>query len=497
MKKATTAGAWPLHRLLNKEVIAAFACILTGLLQIIAAQHAWMLWITLFVLSGVGFWSLFRLLFTPDFVTAWSVYATSITLSYGFGTLNTMLSSYADGASSMLLLTYATQNSLGLAAGATGLIAGSLLLVGNLDPHKIIPRQPMDEASRFVAFTVVFCVTVGMIFAMATGALGFQATQFVEEGSLRVSPFASLISASATPALGLAALAYARQPSSPLRWLILSMCFVLVATQISSGRRVFMFNMLAAIIMTLAALDVRKVFTPRIVILLLTTAVVLSGASRYFMAMREAGYTIPESAPLSERMEAGWDLLKNANSELDAKIEENQRTRTFIIGYFGELLDAYQKHGRTAGGDLLLLNIAYSAPTAIWPGKWAIINRLGSDEVACHRVMGLPAWDAANSVPTEGLCDFGWPGLLLYPLLLACLLTIVNWALRRGPVEVRAMVASSTIASLLHTEGNFFSYMTNMRNVLILVIFTWTLTLLVRKLFNSPSIGLILRQSER
>lgn len=477
------------QQLSRTEPIAAISCVLVGLVQIIAAHHHVMLWVTLSVLSCVGLWGLLRLLFVPSFVTAWSVYGVSIALSYGAGALNTLLSGYIDGAIGMLTLSYATPVGLGLAAGAASLITGSLLFASHLDQNKIIPLEPMDDANRTVVLILVLGATVGMLAALVTGTLGFQGTQFVEEGSAQVSAFASLVTASATPVVGLAALAYGRQPRSTQRWFVLCMCLILAAMQLSTGRRVFIFNTIATLIVLFAALDVRKIFTPRILVLIAVSLVALGGASRYYMAMREAGYTLPESATLLERMEVGWEMLTDAkDSGLNEKIEENQSTRTFIIGYFGELIDAYNKHQRTTGGDVLLLNLAYSTPTSIWPGKWAVISRLGSDEVACHRVMGIPAWDAANSVPTEGLCDFGWTGLLVYPLLLAGLMTLINFAVRKGPIEVRAIVGCTTIGSLLHTEGNFFGYLTNLRNVLILVAFTWVLVWLLRRFMRLPLI---------
>lgn len=453
-----------------------------GVLQSIGYDQTWLLWVSMITLSLIGFWGMTRLLLVPSFVTAWSVYGISLALAYGFGALNTMSSGYVDG-SAMYMINFAGLHALGRAEGIILLIVAILLYIGHIDPNKTIPIKTFTENERKTALIIVTLVCTGTWVALVTGKLGFQNAQNASEGVLQVSPLSSLMVSCLTPATGLAILAYGGQQNSRARWLVIAMCLALALTQMTQGRRVFMFNILTAMMAFFAVRNARGFFTPKVIVVLLFSLAAIVGASRFFVSMRVAGYNLPADAALSERIQSGWEVLRNPEqANLDERIAENQGTRTFIIGYVGELLQAHEKTGRTTTGDLLKLNIAASMPTAIWPGKWRVIYELGTDEYACHDKLGLPVWDAANSLVTEGLCDFGLIGMLLYPVALVSLMTLANIAVRRTSVVIRALVAFATINSLLGVEGPLAGYIVDLRNTAIIAIVAATLIAVFNRL---------------
>lgn len=468
--------------------LASLLCLVMGGFQLMGHGPAWLLWCSMITLSVVGFWGLARLLFMPQFVTAWSVYGVSVALAYGFGALNTFASGYMDGLS-MLTVTYADHSALGRAQGAILLLVAALLYIGHLDRNKLIPLQPFSEADRKAALIVLAVVCAGTLLALATGKLGFQGVQTGEDNTVLVSPLASLMVSALTPVLALTALAFGNQPPSRMRTIALVLGLVLAATLMTQGRRLFLFNTIAVLIALFATRNMRTLLTPRMAVLVLLVIVSAWGASRFFVSMRVAGYSLPPTATIQERVTGAFDVLMNPQMyNLDEVIEENQSTRTFVVGYLAELIEASDATQRTTEGDLLLLNVATSVPTAIWAGKWEVISRVGSDENACHPKLGMPAWDAANSIITEGLCDFRWPGMLIYPLAVVWLMTLANLAVRRAPVVVRTLVCFATVGSLLHVEGVLTGYLVGLRNIAMMAIVTWLLSYLFERYSQLPSV---------
>lgn len=457
-----------------------------GVIQLMGHMYAWPFWGSMVVLTVIGFWGLARLIFVPSFVTAWSVYGVSLALAYGFGTLNTMSSGFVDG-SAMYMVSFAGPSALGRAEGLMLLIVSAMLYIGHVDPNKTIPTQSFTDSERSSTVVLLSLVAAGTFIALATGQLGFQGVQNGDGDSALVSPLASLVTSTLTPATALAILAFGKQPHSRLRTMVIVLCTLLALTQMTQGRRLLMFNILTLMMAFFAVRGTRGFFTPKVIGLLVITALLVVGASRFFVSMRIAGYSLPTHATIKERFEGAIDVITHPEqSGLNEHLKENQSTRTFVLGYVGELIEAYEKNGRTTEGDLLILNVATAMPTAIWPGKWRIIYDIGSDEVACHAKMGMPAWDAANTVITEGLCDFGWAGMLIYPIATAGLMTLACIAVRRTNILVRALVGFAVIKSLLGVEGVLTGYIVDLRNTAVLAIGAYVLVHLFNRYQTLP-----------
>lgn len=452
--------------------LMAVAALTMGAIQLMGHMYAWPFWGSMIVLTVIGFWGLARLIFERTFVKAWSVFGVSLALAYGFGTLNTIASGYVDG-SAMYMVSYAGPSSLGRALGLMLLIVAALLYASYVDRNQLIPVEPFTDSERNSTLVVLVLFTIGTFAALATGQLGFAGAQNGSGDSLQVSPLASLVASCLSSIAALAILAYGAQPPSRSRTLALVLCLLLALTQLTQGRRPMMFNALTVLIALFAVRNAKSFLAPKIILGLLLTMAVLAGGSRFYLATRIAGYTLPHDATLTERLESGWDVFTHPQETgLNEQLSENQSTRTFVVGYVGELIAGYDKTGGATNGDLLILNLAAAMPTAIWPGKWRVIADIGSDENACHPKLGMPPWDAANTVITEGLCDFGWTGMFLYPIAMVGVIALANVAVRRANILIRAMMAFSTIKSLLAVEGNMTGYIVDIRNMAILSIGT-------------------------
>jgi hypothetical protein len=456
-------------------------CFLIGTLQLLGAGSMGLLWLSVCGLSAVGFLGLGALLTMPTFATPWSINAVSLALGYGFGALNTMLRGYAEG-NALLTVTNADIASLGRAEGGVMLVVAALLLIGHLDGNKLTPRVPFSANEQKTTLLVLSIVALGAVFSLATGKLGIQGTLGADEGSGGISAFAALVSGSLAVILACAAFAFANETKPRARqFLVAALCMVLVGTLLIQGRRVFMYGALVGIIGFFAAKGAKKLFTVKSMLILMCMALMVMAASRFYFAMRIAGDNAAPSITLMERLDGAVDVLLHAENEgFNDRLTENEGSRTFIIGYLAELLQMLETHD-ALGGDVLILNAATSVPTVIWPGKWAIMARGGSDENLCHPQLGLPLWDAANTSLTAGACDFSWFGLILYPLGVSGLYALFNRLLRGAPTLIKAVACFSTFAGLIQAEITLSSYMVGIRNITVMCSLIWLLLWLVTK----------------
>jgi hypothetical protein len=224
-----------------------------------------------------------------------------------------------------------------------------------------------------------------------------------------------------------------------------------------------------AVIGYFSAQGLKSIFKPKGLLVLFVTGVLVFSAAKMFFAMRQATYDLPKGFSVVELAQAGFKKLSgDAQADLDEKLKENQATRTFILGYAAEILYGLERHDPVGGG-LMELGIATAVPTLIWPGKWKIMAQ-GSEENICNPQLGMPPWDAANSLLTSGLCDFGWYGFYAYPLFFSLLFSLTIFAFKKLPVVPRMVYGFGLIFSLLNAESVITGYFVMVRNGVILVI---------------------------
>lgn len=461
------------------------ACLTVGSMQLISGGPMWMLWITLTTFTVVAFTSMGRLMSVPDYATPWAVYATSISLGYGFGAFNTFIRGY--GESRLLLsVTYADIAHIGQAEGLVMLIVGILLFIGTLDREKLLPTRQYDSVERKAAFIILALSSLSAIGAVATGTLGYGGGQGSEEGTGRVSPLASLLVSTMTATLASSVFAFANEKDRRTRLLAGLLCAMLLLPLILGGRRTFLYGIVVAVMAFFCTKDRKELLTKKTLMILAMLGLLIMVATKFYFAMRLASYNLGPNPTLVELAEGGWDVVTHSEQEgLDEANAENQATRTFIIGYLAELIAAGEHHDMV-GGDLLILNVASAVPTAIWPGKWKIMGKAGSEENTCHPAFGLPPWDAANTSITAGLCDFWWPGLIIYPVMVAALYSLVNRSILRAPLLVRSLVCFATIENLFQVENAVNSYLVGIRNVFMLAAMAWGVILVLRFLDKLP-----------
>jgi hypothetical protein len=436
-------------------------CMVVGGVGSLASEVPQMLWVSSAALAGVGMVGLLRLIGVAEFATPWSVLAVSYGLAYGFGALNTFLSGYSTGLD-FLSVTYAPRDSVVKAISLLLMLCGALLFLGEQDSKKLVPNAELDEISKRMVFIVLILTLLMAVLAIATGQLGFQTEMNAEEGSLRVSVLSNLVVSAMPPAVA-AGLYCVKSLKPSTRWFAYALVIGIMLILMTQGRRILMYTAVIGMIGYFSGQGFRSMLRPKGLLVLVVGAIVVALGAKFFFAMRQANYELPKGASLSELIEAGASKMMGDNQEdLDEKLKENRSTRTFIVGYAAEILFALETH-EPLGGDLMVLGVATAVPTTIWPGKWKIMAQ-GAEESVCHPRLGMPAYDAANTLVTSGMCDFGGAGMFGYPILCALMFSLSLFAVRRLDIVTRLVFGFGIVYGLLNAENVLTAFFVVLRN---------------------------------
>lgn len=463
-----------------------------GVIQVILADFPPLLWLSSSCLGLIAITCLLRLLAVPGFVTPWAVYATSLGLGYGIGTVNTLARGYLDGIS-ILQVTYADKEHIALAVGFVLVLVAMLLLAGSLDKARLIPSSDFTKGDRQAMLGLLMFFAAAAVMGVLTGSIGFGGGQGSEEGSGRISAFGNLLSSSMTAAMATGLFVFANDPNPKTKRIALLLCLVLMAPILLGGRRSFIFGLLVGGIAFFAAAGPKILFNKRAIAAILTIGIATVFIAKFYFAMRIASHRLDPNPGVTQLVSGAWDVITHPEDGLDEANAENQATRPFIVGYFAELLQLSAPE-KTTGGDLLFLDLATVVPTAIWPGKWRVIQMIGSEEIACHPVLGIPSWDAANNILTAGLCDFWIPGVFMYPLGLMLLYSLIHRLLTRLPGIVHAMVGFATAEVLFQVETTITTYFVSLRNLIMIGAFVWAVLAVIRYVNGLPLVQYELKQ---
>lgn len=187
-----------------------------------------------------------------------------------------------------------------------------------------------------------------------------------------------------------------------------------------------------------------------------------------FMILRIAPMTRAEAyqqQTLAQRIVAASKLVKQGNAlALAAEAtRQNVRSRTFVIAFLANVLDASSTRTPALGKDALNL-IVGTIPSALYPNK----DLFFSEEMLVDQTFGFGYGDEANSILTAGATDFGLVGMIVYPLLLVILARLIYGflSLWLNPIAL-LFIALGLIFLFLQTEIVLTGYVSDFRNDII------------------------------
>jgi hypothetical protein len=184
------------------------------------------------------------------------------------------------------------------------------------------------------------------------------------------------------------------------------------------------------------------------------------------IASQQSGAGIRSS--LSQRIEIAMTWVEDGTA-LKRATEANQNNvekRTFVLGFFADVLEGSSRATPALGRDFVALT-SVAVPRVLNPDK----DLDFSEEGLVDEVFGLTYRDAANSILTGGAADFGLLGVILYPLFAVWLMRFSIEILARflNPLPV-SIIALGAIFMLLQTEDTVTAYWVTIRNEILFAI---------------------------
>jgi hypothetical protein len=390
-----------------------------------------------------------------------TAYAMSLLIAYNLGAFNSWLTVRR---ASLTLAEFFSRDPAALARAIAACMATAafLFVVGEVFERPIFGREfRLSFGENTVPLVVAS--TALLLGGHATGHLGFQGIAVGEGG--HVNPLAALVMWWCVPAFAYSVCA-ALNSVGGRRWLLGGCAVVQLLALVPFGRRVFGFSLVLAFIASrLGRRRSRTTWAKKLLLASAALALLLT-ASLAFLYLRFAAWEQKQKTSLGNQIELAIDVMhKRSPAEILEFMGTDTSTRTFMIGFFSDLLDASQRSTPLLGQDMLY-NLKLTVPSAISRDKFGIGE---FDEEALANIQwGFAYIDEANSLLTAGAADFGMVGVLVYPLVMVLMLrALLEWAQFAMPTYLATIVALALFFESLQAEEVPVAYLIQIRNTLL------------------------------
>ena len=415
-----------------------------------------------FVGGLAGLYLVMDLVFNEPPLRISSLLAMSLLVAYNLGALNSWLAVPRGGLS---ISEYFARDPAILANGIAAClgVGAALLFAGQLWERPIFGRDfCLTFGSR--SLLMILLSTALILAALATGQVGYMGLTADVYG--HVSAFASIVAWWLAPSLAYSVCAALN--TQGLTRLVVGLCAIIqTAAIVPTGRRNFAFALLLSVIASRLGRFRLRLSVIGKFFLLVSAAVLIVIASLAFFYLRFAGWEHKEATTLGARVKAATDLAQTRSlSDMTEVLQSNTSSRTFIVAFFSDLLDASQKSTPLLGSDLMS-NLRMAVPSAISADKLGP-NSYGEEQQA-NMQWGFSYIDEANSIITAGAADFGLIGVFVYPFLVVLILrSALEWIQFSMPTYVATMIALAYIFQMLLAESLPVDYLIQIRNTIIL-----------------------------
>lgn len=426
------------------------------------------------VAAFVAFFTLWDWLFRKAPTRFSTLLAMTELMGYGFGAVNTWLTLPRQG---LTLTQYygLREGVLARGIGAVLFSAAALYFLGEIFEKPLFGRE-FQFQFNVQARGLVYLGTLIMMSGYLTHSLAFEGAT-ASGGHLSVfgaflfwlyPPLVAFaVSGCVTAPRGMAKIA------SGICALILMMMFSFM------GRRVAIYSSVEIILMlSLVGYRWRGGNYWRKFFLISGLAIIVVACSLTFMLFRiAAGYEhSSQSDSVALRVHVAGQLIQKGGAYAMAAQEsqQNAQSRTFILPFLANVMDASFRMTPALGRDAETMFLD-TVPRIIYPEKSRFVF-LGEEGIVDQQ-FGFSYGDEANSMLTAGATDFGFAGMILYPLLIVLMIRMAYefFAVYFGPIPL-LFIAFSLIFLFLQTEAVITGYFTAMRDAalfgIVLAIFT-------------------------
>jgi hypothetical protein len=438
---------------------------------------------TLGVFTLVGAAGLLRCLFQSERITVWDIFLTSLCLGYGLGTLNTELN-WIQQASDYITLTTAKPEVIMQTTGLLMLLGALMAVASSLDGHFIFRDVVISAVHRRWVVAAVYAALLAVLAQIAKGTIGFH--QDLTDGGTQVSALAVLTISMLCPVIAAGSFVWPQSRGWQRHALTLALTLLLLV-QFYQGRRIFIYTLVIALICHFTTSPARQLLAPRRILMLGLSVVLMFGASKAFYALRMAMWEMGSAKDTVALLQRGADILLSSDrSGLEHEVEKNEQSRTFIVGYLAELVQAQAQYDPLYG-EVLGFDLAISVPSVLWPGKYRVMA-YGAEEAIANPHFGMVVEDQANSIETSGVSDFGLPGMYLYPLLIGALYSLLLRKARGLGDLGYLMVTAALVNNLLNVEIGTSEFIGTLRNIAILLMLAWVMRFVWRSLTSTEPV---------
>ena len=429
-----------------------------------------------FVGAVVGLYSLWEIVIRRGPIRFAHFFCVANTVGYGLGALNSWLTI---SRGTMTLADFFNRDTAAVsrAMAAVLISSGILYALGEIYERPIFGtnfRLKLDN--RAAAF--VFLGTGLIIVGYATGSMGYMGVNAIGNGG-HVSVLAGLLGWLFPTLFAFTALTFLAWPKGMLKSLIGSMLAIQFILTVPTGRRSIVYYILMALIASrFTSFRPRWSFPRKVVYASILAGIIAIGSVAFFY-LRYAAWG-KRKATLLDRISLAIDLYESGNTaKANQGLQQNLQKRTFVLGYLSDLLDASMRmkpgYGINAVHEFQLV-----VPSAFWEDKGAVLY---SEESIADTQFNFAYKDEANSLYTAGAIDFGFWGMVFYPILI--------WILFRGVAEIvrvnsPEMLSTIIILALLYnsliTEAGLWAHFLAVRDSILFSTFLWVF-------FKAPAIS--------
>lgn len=383
--------------------------------------------------------------------------AMSLLLGYAMGAINTWITLPRG------TLTIAELMGLGEGALARGMAAvlfstATLYFFGEVFEKPVFGRDFRFDVTHRTR-QLIYVGTLAMLAGYASHSLSIEGAASAEG---HVSIPGLFLNWLYPPLASLAVAAFLTAHTKRERVLTGLSSLVLLAMFSLMGRRISIYtSMEILLVMGLVGFRWRGRLFQKIVVISVFGAVIVTGALT-FMVLRIAGGLNPQKQlTVAKRIEVASKLVQKGGAYAQATkaTQQNVQTRTFVLAFLANVMDAASRQTPALGRDAYNLS-ASAVPSIILPNKG-----FPPEEALVDQVFGLSYGDQANSILTTGATDFGFIGVMIYPLILVFLLRATFDIIAKWFSTVTLMVvALSFICILLQAENILTGYLEVMRD---------------------------------
>ncbi len=414
------------------------------------------------VASLVAFYTLIDWLFHRGPTRFSTLLAMSLQLGYGFGTLNTWFS-LPRGSLTLGQVWGLDESVLARGMGAVLFASATLYFLGEIFEKPIFGQEFCFEIDGKMR-TLIYAGALAMFGGYATHRLVIGG---ISSSEGHASIVGMLLSWLYPPLASVAVAGFLTAQNARTRFFMSLTSFAYLAFFAVLGRRATIYTTVEILLVLALVRYQWRGNRIRSILTFLAIGALIVASALVFMLLRiapSAQSSTRQVSTLKRFQEADKLVQRGQALELaTVAMQQNAQTRTFVLAFLANVLDASSRMTPALGRDAVSL-MEYSIPSAIYPEK----STTFSEEGLVDQQFGFSYGDQANSVLTAGATDFGLVGMIIYPVLLIILVRVVYGIMEKYlKKNALIIVTLAFIYMFLQTESTLTSYTTTLRNSII------------------------------